>query len=275
MAFGGENAESYYDEGVTLAMRGDVRSAIDHFTSAIRMDNAMAPAYHQLAKCYHRVGDYDKAIQLLRQVVNQRKDAAAARLDLGYALIQAGHTREARAEFEQVVAMEPSKGRGPLGLAEVSFQEGDWPGAVQHAQDAVSLGGSGFAALFLLGRAAKLSGNKTLSAGSLEKADKLAEKSVESNPQGPEGYFLRGEVHFAMDRFGDALEHYRLAQEKADRDRVYTAYGHNFTTTDILCKQGLCFQRLGQNSRARDLGKDVLAIDPNHRLGKALSELED
>lgn len=162
-----------------------------------------------------------------------------------------------------------------LGLAEVGFLEGDWASAVERAQNAVALGGSGFAALFLLGRAARLAGNRSLSDTSLENADKLAVKAVESNQTGPEGHFLRGEVAFAQEKFVDALEHFRRAEEHAEADRVYTAYGENFSRADTLCKQGLCFQRLGKNDRARELGESILRIDPNHRLGQALSKLED
>ena len=275
MAFGGENAESYYDDGVTLAMRGDVRQAIKCFTTAIHMDNSMSSAYHQLAKCYHRLGDYDKAIQLLQQVVGIKQDAVAPRIDLGYALAKAGRTPDARNEFERVATLEPEKGRGALGLAEVAFLEGDWGSAVERAQTAVTLGGAGFAALFLLGRAARLAGNRTLSDSSLDKANKLAAQSTESNPSGPEGHFLQGEIAFAQEKYVDALEHFRRAEEHADADKVYVAYGEHFGATEILCKQGLCFQRIGKLDRARELGERIIKSDPKNKLGLALSKLEE
>ena len=41
MAFGGENAESYYDEGLTALMKGDVAHAEEYFTRAIQMDRTL------------------------------------------------------------------------------------------------------------------------------------------------------------------------------------------------------------------------------------------
>jgi len=273
MAFGGENPESYYDEGLTLAMKGDVHRAVQYFERAIHMDNTMTAAYHQLAKCYQRIGDYGKAVQLLQRVVQAKPRAAAARLDLGHALLKDGDADRARQAFQSILSEKPDNARAKLGLAEVQFFEGNWPGAVALAQEALEAGAGGFATIYLLGRAARLAGNKVLSDTSLERADKLAEKSIDSNPQSPEGYFLRGQVHFAKENFGEALEFYRKAEDTAEPDKIYTAYGENFADADIICKQGLCFQRLGQDERARERGEAVLKIDPEHKLALALTKL--
>ena len=45
MAFGGETADSYYDEGLTASMKGDLRGAIAHFEKAIQLDNSMATPF--------------------------------------------------------------------------------------------------------------------------------------------------------------------------------------------------------------------------------------
>ena len=37
MVFGGETADSYYDEGVTASMKGDVAQAVRHFKKALGM----------------------------------------------------------------------------------------------------------------------------------------------------------------------------------------------------------------------------------------------
>ena len=55
-AFGGDNAESYYDDGLTASMKGDLERAITCFEKAIHLDRSLAAAYHQIAKCYLRLG---------------------------------------------------------------------------------------------------------------------------------------------------------------------------------------------------------------------------
>lgn len=275
MPFGGENAESYYDEGLTAGMKGELGLAAQCFEKAIRLDNTYAAAYHQLGKVCLRMGDAQRAIDLISQVVKKKPAQAAPRLDLGYALLAAGHAAEARKEFEQLLGLDAANMRATMGMAQTYFSECNWESAVREAQTAGAHGGSNFAAYFLLGRAAKFAGNAALSNSALESADKLLEKSVELNPDHPEGHYLRGEVSFARDDFPKALEHYRAADDRigeADADRYFTAFGESFTQLDVLARQGMCYERLGRADRAREIGERIVARDPNHRLGQSLRE---
>ena len=276
MAFGGENAESYYDDGLTAAKKGELRKAIECFERAIKLDSSYAVAYHQLGKCYMRMGQAQRAVDILMQVVRKRPNLGPARLDLGIALLAAGNTRGARKEFEQLYGLDPSNTRALLGLAQCSFNEGDWATALIQARNALSGGGSNFSALYLAGRAAKLAGDEVTAQECLGNAERVLQKSIEIQPDQPESHFLRGEVCFVRNELASALEHYRAADDRTDGkspDKVYTAFGENFTQLDIWAKLGLCYQRLGKLDRASEMGKRILARDQNHKLGHALSEL--
>ncbi|MCP4640976.1 MAG: tetratricopeptide repeat protein [bacterium] len=273
MAFSGENSESYYDEGLTASMKGELERAIACFEKAVQMDPAFLVAHHQLAKCYVRTGQAERAIHLLTQVVERKPDQTPPRLDLGFALAGAGREEEARVQFEQLVAVDPDNGRAELGLAKVAFAQGDWTGALVHAQRALELSGSSFAVLYLLGRTAKAAGNPALSEEILEQADRLLEKSVELQPDQPEGYYLRGEVAFVRGQYSTALENYRAAEDRGEEGKVYSSFGESFGMLDMLAKQGLCLQKLGRTDRAREIGERILKFDPAHALGKALNDL--
>lgn len=276
MAFGGENAESYYDDGLTAAKKGELRKAIECFERAIKLDSSYAVAYHQLGKCYMRMGQAQRAVDILMQVVRKRPNLGPARLDLGIALLAAGNTRGARREFEQLYGLDPSNTRALLGLAQCSFNDGDWATALIQARNALSGGGSNFSALYLAGRAAKLAGDEVTAQECLTSAERVLQKSIEIQPDQPESHFLRGEVCFVRNELASALEHYRAADDRTDGktpDKVYTAFGENFTQLDIWAKLGLCYQRLGKFDRAHEMGKRILTRDSNHKLGQALSEL--
>jgi len=277
MAFGGDNAESYYDEGLTASMKGDMARAIQCFERAIRLDNSFSAAYHQLGKSYLRVNQAEKAIDLLQQVVTRRPEQAPPRLDLGYAYLSQNRVGEAREQFEGILAIDPLNSRARLGLAHVNFTEANWHAAMEQARAVLESGGKNFSALFLLGRAARLAGESQLAQSTLESADKLLEKSIELNPEQPEGHFLRGEVFYFREQFSSAMENYRAADDRTDAknpDRLYSAFGENFTQLDIWGKLGLCYQRLGKGDRARELGQKILARDPNHRIGRSLVEAQ-
>ncbi|HRI89863.1 MAG TPA: tetratricopeptide repeat protein, partial [Candidatus Hydrogenedentes bacterium] len=260
MAFGGENAESYYDDGLTASKKGDLKRAVECFERAIRLDNGYGVAYHQLGKCYMRLGQAQRAVDILQQVVKKRPNLGPARLDLGFALLATGKTREARREFEQLYGLDPTNARAQLGLAQCAFNDGDWINAMIQARGALTGGGSTFPALYLAGKAARLAGDETAAKESLDAADRVLQKSVELQPDQPESHYLRGEVCFTRDQLASALEHYRAADDRADssdRAKVYTAFGESFTQLDIWAKLGLCYQRLGKFDRASDMGKRI------------------
>lgn len=272
-AFGGENAESYYDDGLTASMKGDLDRAIACFEKAIHLDRSMAAAYHQIAKCYLRQGHGRRAVDVLRQVVTKRPDQSAARLDLGQALVKTGDMEGARQQFQQLIVLDPSNARARLGMAQSYLEEGDAVTAMKEAQTALNIGGNNFAALFLLGRAAKIAGDNALANSMLERADKIIERTLESNPDGPEGFYLRGEVAFSREQFSTALEFYRDSRDQTDAqnpDRVYSAYGENFVRADIYAKIGQCFQRLGKLDRAKEIGEDILKENPDHPIARSL-----
>lgn len=273
MAFGGENAESYYDEGLTAVMKGDLNRAIEFFMRAIKLDSSFIMAHHQIGRCFLRLGQTERAIHVLQQVLARKPGLAPARLDLGYALLQHGNIPEARAQFNQVVELQTNSSRGHLGLAHVEFELGNWSQAVALAETARGMGNTNFAVLFLLGRAAKLAGDRPLSDSVINEALAQIDKSVELNPDSPEGYFLRGEMAFIQERYLDALDSYRAAESRTAPDAHYSAFGETFTRLEVLVKEGLCMQRLGDREAARALGARILQISPGHKLGKALSEL--
>lgn len=273
MAFGGDNVESYYDEGVTASMKGDLPRALEFFERAIGMDRSFVSAYHQMGKVYLRMGQGQRAAEYLQHVLKNNPRQVPARIDLGYAMLQLGKREEARNQFSQVVGLQPDNSRGHLGLAQVYFQEGDWTHAVAEGEAALTQTTSNFSALFLVGRAARLSGNLALANSSLQSADRLIEKTIEVNPSSPEGYYLRGEINFTRDQFSTALENYRSAEDHGEDGRFYGAFGENFTVLDILAKQGLCYQQLDKLDRARELGERICRLEPENTLGQSLRDL--
>jgi tetratricopeptide (TPR) repeat protein len=271
-AFGGENAESYYDEGLTAAVKGDLNRAAQFFEKAIRLDSTMATAYHQLGKCYARLGRHKKAIALLSQVVDKRPDLLAARLDLGYALNGIKEFGGAQRQFHDVLHAEPGNSKALLGLAESEALQGRWTEALTFAKSAQQTGGANFPVLFMLGEAAKHAGESDLSVKSLQKADKLLEKYLETNPGKPEGHFLRGKVAAAMENYPAALQHLREAETRAESGRSYLAYGESFTLADVLARQAECLGRLGRTPLLQELRDRIAALDPEHPAVKAANE---
>jgi tetratricopeptide (TPR) repeat protein len=273
MAFGGDNADSYYDEGLTASMKGDTVQAIRHFENAIKLDSTHAAAYHQIGRCYHRLGRTQKAADILSSVVKKRPGQIPPRLDLAYALLDLGHVEQAQRLFSEVASAKPEQHRAQLGLAYCAFQQGQWEAAMSLAQAAVTLGGSNFGAYYLLGRAARLADRPDIGSEALKKAEALIGRSIESSPDQPDGYYLRGEVYFTQENFSKALEDFRLAEERMKPEQYYSAFNEHFTRVEVLARQGVCLQKLGRVGEARQAGEAIVALDAEHALGKMLAGL--
>lgn len=273
MAFGGESAESYYDEGLTASMKGDLPRAIAHFEKALQIDRSYFAAYHQLAKCYMRQGDPARAARLLRQVAAVKPAQLPVRVDLGFALLDMGQLEEAEHTFREVLERKPDTARAALGLAQCAFRRGEWEAASEAARRSIALGGASFAALFLLGRACKLQDLTDESLEALYRASELMDKFIESNPEQPEGHYLRGEVHFLQEQYAKALEDFMAAGAQSEPGRRYLAYGEEFTQLDILARCGLCQHRLGQIRAAIKTGENLLKLAPEHKTGRFLAGL--
>ena len=254
-AFGGENAESYYDEGLTAVVKGDLPRAAQYFEKAIRLDSKMATAYHQLGKCYVRLGQYKRAITFLSQVVDKRPDLVSAQLDLGHALNGIGQYAPAQRQFRAVLDREPGNAKAMLGLAETEAVQGRWAEALTFAQSAQLAGGNNFPVLFMLGEAAKHAGQGDLSVKTLQRADELLKKYLETNPDKPEGHFLRGEVAMVGENIAGALQYFREAESHAEPGRGYLAYSESFTLADILARQIDCLENLGRGTHTQEIGR--------------------
>lgn len=274
MAFGGESAESYYDEGLTAAMKGAWKEAITSFETAIAKDSNMATAHHQLGKVYLRTGETKKALDVLGQVTQRWPGLFPAGIDFGFALLDAQKTANARMVFGELLDRKPDNARVQLGLAQCAFEEGDWHAAFSLAEAAAAHPGAGFNTYLLLGRAAKLAGREDTAKEALAKAEALIDKYIETAPENPEGYYLRGEVLFARDKFSDALDSFRAAEDRCAEDAAFVSFGIRFGKVTILTKRALCLQRLGRDSDACIVGEQLLRLDPENTLGKMLAKIE-
>lgn len=263
-AFGGENAESYYDEGLTAAVKGDLARAAQFFEKAIRLDSTMATAYHQLGKCYVRLGEFRRAIKYLSQVADKRPDLVAAQLDLGHALNGIGQFDAASRQFRTVLDREPANWKAMLGLAETQAMLGHWDDALKFAQSAQLTGGNNFPVLFMIGEAAKHANQPDVSVKSLQRADELLKKYIETNPDKPEGYFLRGEVAIMSENIAGALQYFREAEQHAVAGRGYLAYSESFTLADILARQVDCLESLGRGKHTEELRERIAELQPDH-----------
>ncbi len=272
MPFGGENAESYYDEGLTAAMKGDTETALGHFSKALQMDPFLNAAAYQLGRCQLRLGQAHKAAQTLVNLLDRAPHMTAARTELAYAHLMVNHVDGARKLFGEVLDEKPDQPLAVLGLAYCAYQQSQWDTAMALADRLT--GGSGaepFEALYLSARAAHMLKLRDLEAGRLQAADELLNRIIETSPNQPEGFYLRGQIHFLMGDYVKALDNYRTAETRTLPNRHYCAYHEHFELLDVLSGQGWCMRQMGNEAGAKEIGLRILRIKPNSNRGRRLA----
>lgn len=274
MVFGGETADSYYDEGVTASMRGDVEVAVRHFEKALQLDPYHVASCHQLGKCRVRQGRLQEAVECFYRAIKARPNPLPPRLDLGFALLEGGNGPRAAEVFQEVLNIKPDNARALLGLGCCAFEKGEWDLAFTLATQAVTNGGANFAALYLQARAAQLVGFHDVALAAFDQAEELLSRSTESSPEQPESYYLRGELYFARKNFVAALEAFQAAQSRMETSAHYYSYGEHFELADVLERRGMCLLRLDRYADARELSRDILAMRPKSRIGAMLAGTE-
>lgn len=271
MIFGGETADSYYDEGVTASMKGDIAAAVRHFEKALQLDPYHVASCHQLGRCKARQGKLQEAVECFYRAIKARPGPLPPRLDLGFALLEGGNAPRAAEVFQEVLNSKPDNARAMLGLGCCAFERGEWDLAFHLSTQAVTNGGANFSALYLQARAAQLVGAFDVAMVAFDQADDLLERSIESSPEQPEAYFLRGELYFARKNFVAALTTFQTVQTHIDPAAHYYAYGEHFELADVLERQGMCLLRLDRQVEARKLAADILALRPESRVAALLA----
>ena len=115
------DAEYYYDQGLTAAVRGRTEEAIESLQQAIKLDGSMVPAYHQLGKVYLKSGNFGEAVTYLQAALDRRPQQTAIYVDLGQAYIGARDFDRAQDAFLSGLAIAQNDIRALNGLSTIFF----------------------------------------------------------------------------------------------------------------------------------------------------------
>jgi len=273
MLFGGETAESYYEEGLTSSIKGDYEQALVFFHKALSLNPVFAAAHHQIAKTHIRLGAFQKAIDALNQAVALMGRKTSALADLAQAYYLLGKVKEARTIFSEILQISEKDTRGVLGLAFCAFADEQWVTAINLVQHASTLGRLHFDAHFLIARAAAKTGAEDIAGFHFQQALEQMNHTLEITEEQVTGYFLRGLVHASMGGLLDALRDMDSALRYIAPDKNYFAYNHFFNKVEILVQKGVLLKDLNRIREAKETGEQILALAPDNQTGMMLASL--
>lgn len=271
MLFGGETADSYYDEGLTSLSRGHVEQAMAHFRRALELDASLGGAWHQLGRCLYRMGRPAEAIDAFNRA--RECNVRHTPLDLGYALLLQGAVDRAAACFAQMLEVESVRPRAMVGLARCALRNGQFDRAFEMAlQAAGELRADQMEADWIAGQAAARMRLTDAAREHLERTDRQLDKLLEVAGDRPDAYYLRGMVHYFLEEYMKALEGgFQPAEQRCQLNTHYCVAHEHFTLVDVLEWQGWCWRALGHKDKARELGLRIQQIKPDSQRGKTLA----
>ncbi len=123
------------------------------FANAVNLKERVPLWEYHMANMMRQAGDFDGALELLRELATKYPKFAPLHHRLGDTLLESGEVEEAAAAFQQAIDFAPAAPAPHVGLADAMICQGDYAGAVELLERAVSLDPRFKAAHYSLGRA--------------------------------------------------------------------------------------------------------------------------
>jgi tetratricopeptide (TPR) repeat protein len=125
--------------GVQALKSGDLVSAEDAFSAALRQGARHPLIYHNLGVIAVLRGNYSEAVKRFRQALTLQPDNGSSRLLLGSSLLALRKNTEAVRELKRAAALLPDQPQTHLELGRAYEASGNWIAAVQEFQRLVQL----------------------------------------------------------------------------------------------------------------------------------------
>jgi len=101
---------AHFHLGVALRDQVKVEEALAEFLAAVKSDARFGPAFRELANCWIKRGEYEKAIEPLEKYLSLSPDDAEGHFDLGAAMMMLHREEEGREHLRRAVELKPELG---------------------------------------------------------------------------------------------------------------------------------------------------------------------
>ena len=187
--------------------RGALTEAdLDALLLSFRDEGVFEADLELVARTSFRVGEYEKAIDYYRRLIDADPRRVQPLYQIGLASLRLGNVDDAREAFEQVVARSPTHVLAQFNLGMARFRSGDVGAALRNFQAASGLAGSDPVVLRQLGNAA-------VEAGQFWLASDVLDRAVAASPTLASAWIDKARAHRARGQIDRARESYTRALE--------------------------------------------------------------
>jgi tetratricopeptide (TPR) repeat protein len=246
------NWAAHHAVAIILYLKGDLNTAIKHYSETLRIEPEYIPARMKLAGALVEQNKLDSAIIHFAEVLRYQPDHFKARFNLGVILTKQGKSLQAVTHFRKALEIKPDFYEVHHALGTIFFQQGRLKEGIEHyteamriqpdsskVRDALAVAHNRFG--IALARQAKLDGDVT-----------HFTKALVIKPDLADAHSNLGRVLSLQGDINQALTHYSKALQ-FDPNLVNARY----SMAGILAGQGK------KNDAIKQYRK-VLEINPNH-----------
>ena len=193
--------ESLVGPGVAALKSGDLNTAEEIFSSALRKGIKHPLVYHNLGVIAQQRGKHAEAVARFREALALQPDFGPSRLLLGSSLLALKKNVEALGELRRAVTLMPKEPQALLQLAKAYIASDNWIAAVQQLQKLVEMAPQEPEYSYQLGRAwTKLSG------WSYQQISRVNPRSARLQQALGQEYAVQGKYDLALAAFQKAAQ---------------------------------------------------------------------
>jgi arylsulfatase A-like enzyme/Tfp pilus assembly protein PilF len=242
-----EDAIGYYAEGYEL-------KAIEVLEALMEEKPKFGSSYQYASFIWNRLGQPDKAVEVLRNAIHNGIDSAETHGQLGSSLIDSGKFQEGAAQLKVALNKDPGDFDRWIELGRAYKKNGDSAEAEKIFRQVLSKDASNTEALTNLGLLFYQQKNN-------EAAVEMLKKAVETNPHAANAYNALGGISSAMNKKDEAVQYWTRALE--ENPNLYEAMlnlGFMYAQTNQKDKAVSFLQRFEKNAPPRIYGQQLTRV---------------
>ncbi|MBI2379158.1 MAG: lipopolysaccharide assembly protein LapB [Gammaproteobacteria bacterium] len=200
-----------YFVGLNYLLNEQPDKAIDTFVEMLTVDSETVETHLALGNLFRRRGETDRAIRIHQNLIARPSLAADHRklalLELGQDYLSAGWFDRAESIFQELLSDPKHKLTSSRQLLTIYQQMGDWPQAIQVAEQLQAA--TGQSQIEMIAHFHCEMAEAALAANNLKSAQQSLKKAMSLNGQFVRGSLLSAELAFASGDYRETLKAYR------------------------------------------------------------------
>ena len=250
----GQTFNAIYNLSSIYEQTGDINKAVETLMKLEDIDTQKGQGYYQIGNLFNRKSNPQKAIEYFEKYLPYRHISDINIYStLGNLYEQTGNIDKAVEAFMKLEGIDTQKGQGYYQIGHLFNRKSNPQKAIEYFEKYLPYRHISDINIF------SILGNLYEQAGDIDKAVEIYSKLEGINYSKGQGHYYIGLLYAKKERWTDALKEFEYALKISPKD------------SKLLVKIGELYEKTGNNIKALEIYKKVIAIDPTKAIEANLS----